>query len=149
MQPEKNTSAVHGSAFALVLYDICEEIRLDDVRALLSAERQRPAVKHAAAEQLRIENPPIIEYLGAIESRGEKFDTQVKYYEYGVVSVLFQSAFASDWRQLVNLSANWIGGSHFEELGRKVAENRLRHIRSAVVKPYDQWLTEDYFGLQA
>jgi hypothetical protein len=139
------SNAVQGSVLALVLYDVCEEIRLDDLRALLSAERQRPAIKHPAAEQVRIENPPIIEYLGAIESGRDKFDTQIKYYEYGVVSVLFQCPFAGDWRQLVNLSASWIGGSQFEELGRRVAEDRLRHIRSAVVKPYEEWLSEDYF----
>jgi hypothetical protein len=127
------------------LYDVCEEIHLNDVRALLSAERQRPAIKHPAAEEVRVENPPIIEYLGAIESGGERFDTQIKYYEYGVVSILFQCPLVGDWRQLVNLSATWIGGSQFESLGRKVAEARLRHIRSAVVKPYAEWLTEDYF----
>ena len=146
MDVDRNIShAVQGSVLALVLYDVCEEIRLEDVRALLSAERQRPAVKHPAADQVRIENPPIIEYLEAIESGGDKFDTQVKYYDYGVVSVLFQRSFAGDWRQLVNVAANWISGSQFEDLGRKVAEDRLRHIRSAVVKPYQEWLAEDYF----
>jgi hypothetical protein len=140
-----SANAIQGSALALVLYDVCEEIRLEDVRALLSAERQRPAIKHPAAAEVRVENPPIIEYLGAIDSGGEQFDTQIKYYEYGVVSVLFQCPFGGSWRQMVDLSAAWIGGSQFDSLGRKVAENRLRHIRSAVVKPYSDWLAEDYF----
>ncbi len=52
MQPEENSSnALQGSALALVLYDVCEEIRLEELRALRAAERQRPALKRPAAEQ--------------------------------------------------------------------------------------------------
>jgi hypothetical protein len=143
---ENSSHAVQGSALALVLYDVCEEIRLDELRALLPAERQRPALKHPAAEQVRVERPPVVEYLGLVASGdGEKFDTQIKYYDYGVVSIIFQCPFTGDWQRLVNLSADWISGSRFEQLARTVARERLAHVRSALVKPYLDWLAEDYF----
>ena len=109
-----NSNALQGSALALVLFDVCEEIKLDEVRALLAVERERPALKHPAAEQVRIEHPPVVEQLGQIDSEsGEKFDAQIKYYDYGVVSIIFQRPLQCDWRQLVDLSANWISGSQF------------------------------------
>jgi hypothetical protein len=147
MRPEQNSSnALQGSALALVLYDVCEEIRLDELRALLSAQRQRPALKHAAAEQARVERPPVVDSLGLVDSGdGEQFDTQIKYYDYGVISIIFQRPFAGDWQRLIGLSADWISGSRFERLARMVAGQRLTHVRSALVKPYDDWLGEDYF----
>ena len=147
MQPEENSSnTLQGSALALVLYDVCEEIHLDELRALLAAERQRPALKHAAAEQVRIERPPVVEHLGLIDSDGgEKFDTQIKYYDYGVIAILFERSFAGEWERLVGLSANWISGSQFEQLARTMARRRLADVRPALVKPYAEWLGEDYF----
>jgi len=76
---------------------------------------------------------------------GAKFDTQIKYYDYGVVSVIFQAPFSGSWEQLVHLSAAWISGSQFEQLARQLAAKRLEQVRSAITKPYADWLGEDYF----
>jgi hypothetical protein len=146
MKSENSSNPLHGSAHALILYDVCEEIRLDEIRSLLSAERQRPALKHAAAEQVRIERPPVVEYLGSIASEdGKRFDTQIKYYDYGVISIIFQCPFDGDWQPLVTLSTDWISGSQFEQLARRIGTERLGRVRSAMVKPYSEWLSEDYF----
>ncbi len=147
MPLEHNSSdAIHGSVLAMVLYDVGEEIRVDDLLALLSADRQRPALKHPAAQQVRIERPPAVEYLGAVESGdGDSFDTHIKYYDYGVVSVIFQRAFQGSWDDLIRLSATWIAAPQLEQLAHSLADKRLARVRSAMVKPYKQWLSEDYF----
>ena len=136
---------LQGAALGLVLFDICEEMRLDELHRLLAAERQRPALKHPAAEQVRIENPPVIAHLGPVDSDGERFDVQLKYYDYGVVSVIFQRKTECTWEQLASLSAGWISGSRFDRLARTLVEDRLELVRPALVKPYSEWLSEDYF----
>jgi hypothetical protein len=144
--PENNrSSAIQGSVLAMVLFDVSEEIRVDELRTLLSADRQRPALKHPAAEQVRIEHPPAVEYFGPVDVNDGRFDTQIKYYDYGVVSVIFQRAFEGEWEQLIHLAASWIAGPHFEQLAHTLTRKRLDQVRSAIVKPYQQWLSEDYF----
>lgn len=140
------SNGLEGSALSLVLYDVCEEIQLDQLRTLLAAERQRLPLKHPAAEQVRIENPPVVEHLGIIESEGgEKFETQIKYYDYGVVSIIFRRPLEGDWQRLIDLSANWISGSQFDQMGRMLVRRQLDRVRPALVKPYAEWLSEDYF----
>jgi hypothetical protein len=146
MQPDhENSHELQGAALALVLYDVCEEIKLDRLQELLAVGRQKPWLKHPAGEQVRIEQPPVIESLGSISSGGEKFDAQLKYYDYGVVSVIFQRPIPCDWPHLISLSTNWISGSQFEQLARTVVKSRIEKVLPALVKPYSEWLNEDYF----
>lgn len=145
MKSGENPEVLQGAALALVLFDVCEEIRLDELHHLLPVERQRPALKHPAAEQVRIEHPPVIEHLGSIPSDGETFDVQLKYYDYGVVSVIFQRPIECDWQQLAALSAGWVSGSRFDRLARTLVQNRLDQVRAALLKPFADWLSEDYF----
>jgi hypothetical protein len=139
-------AALQGSALAMLLYDVCEEIRLDELRDLLAAQRQRPAFKHPAAQQVRVEHPPVLEPLAPITlDNGESVEAQVKYYDYGVVSIIFQRPFSGDWPKLVELSSSWISGSELERHAAQIVREKLKRAMPALIKPYQDWLSEDYY----
>ena len=139
-------SVLTGSILAILLYDVCEEIQLEEVRTLLAAQRQRPAFKHPAAGQVRVEQPPVLVGLAPlILDGGDRVEAQVKYYDYGVISVMFQRPFRGDWADLVRLSAHWISGTELEQHANRIVNEKLQRAAPALIKPYRQWLSEDYF----
>ena len=90
---------MRGSVLGVILHDVCEEIRLEQLRDILGARRVEPGFKHATPDYVRFENPPVVERLEPVVlTNGEKLVPQIKYYDYGVVSVLFELGFEADWR---------------------------------------------------
>jgi hypothetical protein len=77
-------------------------------------------------------------------STGERFEVTLQYYDYGVVSVLLRFAFSGSWEELQRLAGNWISGTVFDDLCRTTVRERLSRVSAALVKPYDNWLSEDY-----
>lgn len=134
--------SLRGSAVGLFLFDVCEEMKLDEVRSLLGARRLGEGLKHAAAEQLFFERPPVVE---EVPSPDGKSNTRVKYYDYGVVSVLFEFPFAGEWGDLISLSSKWISGTDLPSRAECIAREKTTRIMPALIKPYKTWLNEDYF----
>jgi hypothetical protein len=63
----------------LFLFDVCEEVKLDELRNILGARRLGEGLKHAAAEQLFFERPPVVE---SIQIPGDsQARVRVKYYD--------------------------------------------------------------------
>ncbi len=56
-----SSPALRGSAVGLFLFDVSEEVKLDELRTILGARRLGEGLKHAAAEQLFFERPPVVE----------------------------------------------------------------------------------------
>jgi hypothetical protein len=136
-------ASLRGSAVGLFLFDVCEEIRLEELGAILGARRLGQGLKHAAAEQLFFERPPVVEeapFPGEAQSR-----VRVKYYDYGVVSVLFEFPFNGEWTDLISLSSRWISGTDLPSRAEEIAKEKVARTRPALVKPYETWLNEDYF----
>jgi hypothetical protein len=138
--------ALSGSAVSLFLYDVCEEIKLDALRDILGA-RRGARLKHAAAEQISFERPPVIEQIDCSAFFGsDRVFAQVKFYDYGVVSVVFETPFAGEWDDLIALSSRWISGEDFEAQAQQIARQQVKRAQPALVKPYgDEYLSEDYF----
>jgi hypothetical protein len=134
---------LRGSAVALFLFDVCEEMHLDDVRSILSARRLGGGLKHAAAEQIFFERPPVVE--NAQFPGDPDAQVRVKYYDYGVLSVLYEFPFAGEWQELISLSCRWISETDLQTQAEAIAREKVQRIRPALVKPYDRWLSEDYF----
>lgn len=134
---------LRGSAVGLFLFDISEEVDLDEVRSILDARRLGEGLKHAAAEQLFFERPPVVE---EAQLAGEpQARVRVKYYDYGVLSVLMDFPVQGEWDDLIRLASQWISGSDLPKRAGEIARERVARIRPALVKPYDSWLSEDYF----
>ena len=141
-----NRDVMQGSAFALILFDACEEFRLEEVTGAVSARAVDRGFKHAAPEYVRFERPPVVEQTGAVElSGGERANVQVKYYHYGVVSIVFDIPFQGDWQQWIELSARWISSNEFDRKAAEIARERVSRLGRAAAKLYKDWLSEDYF----
>jgi hypothetical protein len=137
---------ITGSVLALILHDIAEEIRLEPLREILGARRVEPVFKHATPEYVRFEQPPVIEQLEPITlSSGERLLPQIKYYDYGVISVVLEFSFQCDWNGLIQLASRWVPSPELERQAQQIVRSRLDKIASAVVRPYTQWLSEDYY----
>ena len=78
-------------------------------------------------------------------SSGERLFPQIKYYDYGVISVLLEFPFECDWDGLVRLASRWVPSPELEQQAQQIVRGRLDKIASAIVRPYTEWLDEDYY----
>ena len=140
-------ASVHGSVLVLIQFDVCEEIRLDQLRQIFGARTlEQPTLKHPAPGYVRYQRPPVVEPIEplVLES-GEQLQGQIKYYDYGVLSVVFELPFSGDWDTLVLLGSRWVSEVDFERHAARIARQKLERAAPALVKPYPDWLSEDYF----
>ena len=103
-------ASLHGSVLVLIQFDVCEEIRLDQLREIFGARTlEQPTLKHPAPGYVRYQRPPVVEPIEplVLES-GERLEGQIKYYDYGVVSVVLELPFSGDWDTLVRLGSRWV-----------------------------------------
>src|SRR5215813_13036964 len=137
---------LEGAIIVLTLFDVADEIDLPELRQLIGGTTIARAFKDPAPEYLRFERPPVIEPLPSVTlPSGEKFEATLQYYDYGVVSLLLRFAFRGDWSRLLQLSGTWISSTLFDELSRNLVKPKVVQVRPALVKPYNNWLTEDYY----
>jgi len=136
-----------GSVLVLIQFDVCEEIRLDQLRQILDARTADASFKHLAPGYVRYQRPPVEEVLEPlILESGERLQGDIKYFDYGVVSVVFELPFSGDWDKLVQLSSRWVWDTNFESLATRIVKQKLERAAPALVKPYtSEWLQEDYF----
>ncbi len=140
------SAPLRGSVLVLIQYDVCEEIRLDELRKIFPARKAEASFKKAPA-YVRYQRTPVEETLEPlILESGERLAGEIKYYDYGVVSLEFELPFSGDWDTLIQLSCRWTSDTNFEELASRVARQKLERAAPALVKPYKgEWLQEDYF----
>jgi hypothetical protein len=140
-------NTLQGSVVVLIQFDVCEEIRLDQLQQIFGARKlEHPTLKHAAPGYVRYERPPVVEAIEALTlESGEKLEGQIKYYDYGVVSVVFELPFSGDWDTLIRLGSRWVWDVDFAAHATRVARQKLERAAPALVKPYPHWLSEDYF----
>jgi hypothetical protein len=139
--------ALHGSVLVLIQFDVCEEIRLDQLRQIFGARTmEQPSFKHSAPAYVRYQRPPVVEPIEAlILDTGERLEGQIKYYDYGVLSVVFELPFSGDWDTLVRLGSRWVWDVDFEKHASRIVGEKLQRAAPALVKRYSEWLSEDYF----
>ena len=139
---------LRGSVLVLIQFDVCEEIRLDVLRKIFGARTAEASFKHQAPGYVRYQRPPVEEKLDPlILESGERLEGQIKYYDYGVVSLVFELPFSGNWDTLIQLSCRWTSDTNFEALASRVVKQTLERAAPALVKPYksSDWLQEDYF----
>ena len=139
---------LYGSVLVLILFDVCEEIRLEELRSILGVQPagREPSFKHPAPEYVRFENPPV--EVGVDKVRlptGEEWDGRLRFYDYGVLSVEFKLAFEGAWEKLVALSSRYVAGLEIEREAGRLAREMSQRVAPALLKPYEHWLTEDYY----
>jgi hypothetical protein len=138
---------LRGSVLVLIQFDVCEEIRLDALRKIFGARTTEASFKHQAPGYVRYQRPPVEETLEplVLES-GERLEGEIKYYDYGVVSLVFELPFSGGWDTLVQLSCRWTSDTDFETVASRILKQKLERAAPALIKPYrGEWLQEDYF----
>jgi len=136
-----------GSLWILWLYDVSEEIDLDALRKILGVQaRREPSIRHLSPEYVRFERPPVVQRLDPVLlDGGSRFEGELNYYEYGVVSIKLELPFQADWPQLIDLSCQWINNADLEARAAEAVRRNLKEVQSAMVKLHDTWLSEDYY----
>ena len=140
--------AFKGSVLVLIQFDVCEELRLDELQQAINARTlTQPSMKHTAPAYVRYERPPVVEPMEPlILESGERLEGEIKYYDYGVVSVIFQLPFSGDWDSLVHLASRWVWDVDFASRAEPIVRQKLeRAARQPWSSPTHRWLSEDYF----
>jgi hypothetical protein len=143
-------AALTGAVFVLIQFDVCEEIqltRLGEIIGALSGARTiaKPSMKHPAPGYIRYQRPPVVEPIEPLVlETGERLHGEIKYYDYGVLSVVFQLPFTGDWETLVRLASRWVWDVDFAAHAAGIVRQRLERAAPALIKPYPEWLSEDY-----
>jgi hypothetical protein len=145
--PPAIEAPLRGSVLVLIQFDVCEEIRLDRLRGIFGARTlEQPSLKHPAPGYVRYQRPPVVEPIDTLVlESGERLQGQIKFYDYGVVSVVLELPFAGDWETLVRLGSRWVSDIDFAGHASRIAHQKLDRAAAALVKPYSDWLSEDYF----
>jgi len=140
-------ASVQGSVLVLIQFDVCEEIRLERLQQIFGARKlEHPPLKHPAPGYVRYERPPLVEPIEPLVlDSGERLEGKIKYYDYGVVSVVFELPFSGDWDTLIRLGSRWVWDVDFAGHASRIAREKLERAAPALVKPYADWLSEDYF----
>ncbi|MFZ0806361.1 MAG: hypothetical protein WAN03_09270, partial [Candidatus Sulfotelmatobacter sp.] len=111
VQPVKQAPAatpLRGSVLVMIQFDVCEEIRLDVLRNIFGARTEQVPFKNTAPSYVRYQRTPVAETIEPLTlESGERLEGQIKYFDYGVVSLVFELPFAGDWDDLIQLSCRW------------------------------------------
>jgi len=140
--------AISGSLSVLFLFDVSEEIRLDELCGILGVPPpgREPAFPQPAPEYVQFERPPVIEPLKAPAFTGDgPFRGQVAYYDYGVLSLKLELPFQGGWEDAIDLAAHWMNAPELEQRAAEATRWHLGRAAPALVKPYREQLSEDYF----
>src|SRR5581483_1512733 len=143
--------SISGTLSILFLYDVCEEIRLNQLRQILGAPApgREPTFRQPTPGYVQFANPPVLEPLDSIAlADGEIFSGRLAYYDYGVVSLNLDLPFRGSWQQTIELAGRWMNAPDLERRTADVLETRLQRALPALAKPYKERLTEDYFVIQ-
>lgn len=144
---EGQDSALSGSVMMFIQFDVCEEIRLDRLREILSAPTVAlPPLKHPTASYIRYQRPPVVEPIEPLLLEGgQRLSGEIKYYDYGVVSVVFQLPFSGSWDTLIRMASHWVWDVDLTSHAANIVKQKIERVQPALIKPYTEYLSEDYF----
>ncbi|HEX4068347.1 MAG TPA: hypothetical protein VHZ09_20165 [Acidobacteriaceae bacterium] len=136
-----------GSVLVLIQFDVCEEFRLEELQQAVNARTvSTPTMKQPAPAYVRYQRPPVLAPIEPLTlESGEQLVGEIKYYDYGVVSVMLRHEVAGGWDAFVQLASRWVWDIDFASRAEPIVRRYLQRAAGAMVKPYPRWLNEDYF----
>ncbi|MFN7935995.1 MAG: hypothetical protein U0R19_21880 [Bryobacteraceae bacterium] len=141
-------ASLSGSFHLLYLFDVAEEIRLDELRKILQIEKpgREPGFGHQAPSYVRFEHAPLEESAPALKAAsGELFPARLRYFDYGVVVLELEAPFENqDWPWLIAQAGKWIAAPEMESLAEGHMNRQLERVGAALHKPFTRRLSEDY-----
>ncbi len=143
---------LNGSIRALLLFDVGEEIDLQQLRTTLGAApgKREPAFRLPSPEYVRYEQPPVVDSLRSCEPfDGLGIEGQIRYFNYGVASVELRTNFSNvEWADLIDMANHWVLSPELEKRAGAILHARIDTARPALKKPYANWISEDYYVIQ-
>lgn len=141
-----------GSVTIFFLFDVAHSIDLDGVQAALGprASAATLTLKNAGGPRITYQKPPLVAD-GAVFGRDEPgpFKVRVKFFDYGVISVMLTQPFAGSWSDLSALAQQLIEGDLPERQATEVCHTVIERVRPALNGLRETILTEDYVVLAA
>jgi hypothetical protein len=141
-------ATISGSLSILFLYDVCDEIRLEELRRILKLPPagREPPFRQPAPEYVQFARPPVAEPARtALLVGGEQISGRLAYYEYGVVSLNLVIPFEAQWDEIVMLAARWMNAPELELSASELVQQHLQMAAPALVNLYEEKLNEDYY----
>lgn len=136
-----------GFVTALYLFDVAQSIQLDALRTHLGAHASsaRLGDKTAGPPRLRYLQPPVMAEGSAFACGDlDGFKVRVKFYDYGVVSLMLSRPFAGTWADLVALGQTLIESEPLEEHATRACESIAAQVSTALIDRRQAFLSEDY-----
>jgi hypothetical protein len=138
-----------GSIHAFYLFDVAQGIDLLQLQQVLG-----PAAT-AAIVQDKSPGPPRVKYLqapvivdGAVLGIGEidGFRLRLKFYDYGVISLMLSRPFSGSWADLVRIGQELIESEPLEQHAGESTRRIVGRVEAALVEPRASHLDEDYLA---
>jgi hypothetical protein len=151
MAKEAMEQQLTGTIRALLLFDIAESIDLQELHGILGTipARREPTFQHPSPEYVHFERPPVLVPVGVKQlASGENIEVRIRYFDYGVAGVELLSTFVATWPELVNRSHQWISSGDLERYATEQLQESLQRTGQTLMKPYAQWISEDYLIIQ-
>ena len=142
---------LRGTLRALFLFDIAEEIDLQQLHSILgtSPSKREPSFVHITPEYVRYERPPVLDHISpCTTSAGQVLSGRVRYFDYGVASIELQLGIAGDWQELIRVANRWFESAELEERAQEALRAHLERTRVTLKKAYEGWTSEEYYIVQ-
>lgn len=136
-----------GFVHAFYLFDVAQEIDLRALGQRLGAEARHARLddKAAGPAPVRYLTPPVL-CGGDVLSLGEidGFRVRVKFYDYGVISLLLSQPFRGSWASLVALGQALVESEPLEQHAAEACARIVDRVRSTLTGVRPAFLSEDY-----
>jgi hypothetical protein len=139
-----------GSIHAFYLFDVAQGIDLEKLRNTLgpAATPARVQDKSPGPSRVRYLQPPTI-VDGAVLGLGEidGFKLRLKFYDYGVISLMLSRPFSGTWADLVRIGQDLIESEPLEQHAAESSRLIVDRVRTALTAPRRSFLSEDYVAI--
>jgi hypothetical protein len=130
-----------GTLIAISLFDVSEAIALDRLRQQIAPRTRTIATPHA-----RFYRPPLVETVQEVRfDTGAALPAELKFYDFGNISVSFSRPFIGTWQELIETASRWIGSTEFERRSLELVHARVDSYGGTMDKIFEHWTNEDYF----
>ena len=127
-----------GSITALYFFDVAEAVALDGLIGSLGAQATPARLddKMAGPPRVQYAQAPVIVDGSALGcARIDEFRVRVKFFDYGVVSLMLTRPFAGSWQELVALGQALIENEPLEDLATAACHDVVTRLSGAFTNP--------------
>jgi len=138
-----------GSVTALYLFDVAQAIDLAAIRQRLGPRATNAKLddKGPGPARVRYLQPPVVvDGADLACAELEQFRVRVKFYDYGVISLMLTRSFDGTWTDLGELSQSLIENESLEQRALDACERIVKEMASALRAARASFLSEDYFA---